>query len=212
MGSDTDSNDDIVIFGHWVPQSGKLDQLLAALKPTRHGDNSMLVSLAAVSRKYLFTDDESFTSQKAYDAYLSSESKTTLDQVCVNEDLLREPQREHRLIPSTGFAFRSTGLYSAPGIHVAMAKINYAPGTRSQGIEQWQKVAASVEEYEKEGTHTYWFLADPKDGNVLYSLERYQDEKYLWDVHVPSLAIQQNMKNQKYIRTGLLLRIFESVE
>lgn len=93
-----------------------------------------------------------------------------------------------------------------------MAKIQYAPGMRSQGIEQWQKVAASVEEKEKEGTYSYWFLTDPDDADVLYSLERYKDAAYLWDVHVPSEAIQQNIQRQKDIRTGLLLRVFASVE
>jgi quinol monooxygenase YgiN len=109
-----------------------------------------------------------------------------------------------------------------------MARIDYAPGTRSEGIEHWKHVATSVEAQEKKGTHTYWFLADPENDDVLYSLERYRDEKYLWDVHVvshlsarydyvlsithPSAAIQENMKNQKHIRTGLLLRLFESLE
>lgn len=93
-----------------------------------------------------------------------------------------------------------------------MAKIQYAAGTRSQGIEHWKHVAASVEKTEKEGTHTYWFLTEPENENVLYSLERYKDAAYLWDVHVPSDAIQQNIQKQKDIRTSLDLRVFASIE
>jgi quinol monooxygenase YgiN len=178
----------------------------------RRCDHCMLVSVSVNPREHPIANKKSFTSQETYDTYLSSEPKIALDQVCIDKKLLHEPSREQRLIPAAGFAFRSTGLFSAPGIHVAMGKIDYAPGTRCQGIAHWSKVAASVEEHEREGTHTYWFLTDTGNADVLYSLERYRDERYLWDIHVPSLAIQQNIKTQKHIRTGLLLRQFESVE
>lgn len=159
-----------------------------------------------------FSEFRSFRSREAYDAYLTSGPKTTLDETCAKKKLLRETQREQRLITVAGFPLRLTGPHSAPGIHAAMAKIQYAAGKRAEGIEHWKRVAASVEETEKDGTYSYWFLADPEDENVLYSLERYKDEAYLWDVHVPSKAIQENIANQKHIRTGLLLRGFESVE
>ena len=157
------------------------------------------------------SDHNSFTSQEAYDAYLNSAAKSTLDQVCAQQNLLQEPQREQRLIPAAGFPLRSPGLRLASGNHVALAKIDYVSGTRDEGIQHWSSVAAFVKESE-EGTHTYWFLADPEDEDVLYTLERYRDEKYLWDTHVPSSAIQENKNKQKDIRTGLLLRGFESVE
>ena len=154
----------------------------------------------------------SFKSREAYDGYSASSAKLTLDETCKKQNLLRSPHREQQLITAAGFPLRPTGPHSAPGIHAAVAKIDYAPGKRSEGIQHWKSVAASVEETEKEGTYTYWFLADPEDENVLYSLERYQDEAYLWDVHVPSRAIQENIANQKHIRMGLVLRGFDSVE
>lgn len=92
-----------------------------------------------------------------------------------------------------------------------VAKITYSPGTRAEGIKHWQNVATSVKETEEEGTHAYWFLADPEDEDILYSMELYKDKEYLWDVHVPSAAIQGNMKAQKDIRTGLELRAFKTV-
>ena len=92
-----------------------------------------------------------------------------------------------------------------------MAKITYAPGTREEGIEHWREVAASVEDQEKEGTRAYWFLSDTEDKNILYSLELYKDKEYLWDVHVPSKAIQDNMAKQKEIRKGLELKVFKTL-
>ncbi|KAF1844967.1 uncharacterized protein K460DRAFT_405246 [Cucurbitaria berberidis CBS 394.84] len=153
-----------------------------------------------------------FRSREAYDDYLGSTTKSTLDQICKTKDLLREPAREQHLNPVAGFPLRSTDPHSGSASHAALAKIEYASAMRSKGIEFWKHVAKEVEENEKEGTYTYWFLADPEDENTLYSLERYRDEGYLWDVHVPSRAIQDNIKNQKHIRTGLVLRGFESVE
>ena len=154
----------------------------------------------------------SFKSRKSYDEYLSGTARSQLDSLCAEHSLLREPQREQRLKTAAGFPLRSTKLHSGTNAHAVMAKIEYAPGTREEGVQHWQKVTASVEENEKDGTYTYWFLTDPENDQLLYSLERYRDEKYLWDVHVPSAAIQENIEKQKHIRTGLVLRVFESVE
>lgn len=138
--------------------------------------------------------------------------RRSFEKHCTDEELLIEPVRTQLLKSVAGFPYRGKHPYSVAGIHVAMAKITYVPGKRSKGIEHWTNVAASVNKSEKEGTYSYWFLADPDDENVLYSMERYKDESYLWDVHVPSAAIQDNIKNQKNIRSGLLLRGFESIE
>ncbi|CAO2648205.1 Nn.00g074720.m01.CDS01 [Neocucurbitaria sp. VM-36] len=211
----------LVIWGHWVPYAEKIDQLLDAFKPVlqyvkQNSDTTPCFYLLREKTKdggtAAVVTASCFKSRDAYDRYLASKARLTLDETCTKQNLLCEPQREQRLISAAGFPLRSTGPYSAVGIHAAMAKIQYAPGKRPEGIEHWKAVAASVAETEKEGTYTYWFLADPEDENVLYSLERYKDEAYLWDVHVPSKAIQENIANQKHIRTGLLLRGFESVE
>lgn len=154
----------------------------------------------------------SFNSKEAYDRYIISAARSSLDELCTKQNLLRVPQREQRLITAAGFPLRPTGHRIPLGNHVAMARINYAHGKRFEGIQHWKTVASSVEKTEQDGTYTYWFLADPEDENVLYSLERYKDEAYLWDVHVPSQAIQENIASQKHIRSGLLLRGFESVE
>ena len=154
----------------------------------------------------------SFSSTNTYETYLKSEARTGLENTCFRNELITQPVEIQHLQTVAGFPFRDPGPFSAAGIHVAIAKIEYAPGTRSSGIEHWKHVAQSVEETEREGTYTYWFLTDPTSEITLYSLERYRDESYLWDMHVPSKAIQENIKNQKSIRTGLVLRGFQSVE
>lgn len=154
----------------------------------------------------------SFNSRDCYQDYLKSSVKETLYELCGTGDIIRRAPIEQILSTAVGFPSRPESSSIGPGNHVAMAKIQYAPGTRSEGLKHWKNVVASVEADEKEGTYTYWFLTDPRDDDVLYSVERYRDESYLWDVHVPSEAIQKNIEKQKSIRTGLLLRGFESVE
>ncbi|KAF2821734.1 hypothetical protein CC86DRAFT_426156 [Ophiobolus disseminans] len=196
MGSIAHEDEQILVLEHWMPQPGKLEQ------ETKDGGNAAVVTASH------------FNSRKTYEKYLSSAIKSTINETCNEQNLIREPPRQQILKPVAGFPLRSNNDNAAldnMGGYVAMAKIDYVPGTRIEGIKHWRAVAASVEEHEKEGTHTYWFLADPEHEDVLYTLERYRDEKYLWDVHVPSDAIQENKEKQKDIRTGLLLRCFESV-
>ncbi|KAH7087225.1 hypothetical protein FB567DRAFT_62862 [Paraphoma chrysanthemicola] len=209
----------VVVFWHLAPRDGKMSELLDALNSVQRYVSEYRNTISCF---YLLREKKAhtasfilvfcFNSRQDYGTYVGSEAKARLDESCNTRDLLREPQREQHLEPVAGFSLRPNDPHPKIGIHVAMARIQYAPGTRIEGIEHWKHVAASVAKEEEEGTYTYWFLADPEDEDVLYSLERYKDEKYLWDVHVPSKAIQENMKNQKHIRTGLLLRDFESSE
>ncbi|KAH7077025.1 hypothetical protein BKA63DRAFT_552824 [Paraphoma chrysanthemicola] len=191
----------VVVFWHLAPRDGKMSEKYNILLLFTEGEEAShnLGNPGVLSRQ-------------EYSSYVGSEAKSKLDETCTTRNLLREPQREQHLEPVAGFALRPNDPHSKTGTHAAMARIQYAPGTRIEGIERWKNVAASVATEEEGGTYTYWFLADPEDDDVLYSLERYKDEKYLWDVHVPSKAIQENIKNQKHIRTGLLLRGFESGE
>ncbi|KAF2713318.1 hypothetical protein K504DRAFT_517307 [Pleomassaria siparia CBS 279.74] len=212
--------EDMTIFEHWFPSAGKTEKLLEAFKAVldyvvQNADNIpcfYLLKEKIEEGTGTIIVATRFATKTVHDDYLKSAARTSLQNLCRQDSLLRAPPLAQALRTAAGFSFRPPGPQSFPGIHAAMAKIQYAPGTRSHGIEHWKSVAASVDETEKEGTYTYWFLTDPEDEDVLFSLERYKSEEYLWNVHVPSAAIQDNIAKQKGIRIGLVLRGFESVE
>ena len=135
----------------------------------------------------------------------------TLAKACEQNSLLSTAQYDQVLESAAGFPFRDRRTANLSGLHTMMAKINYFPGTRTEGITHWDTVGKAVEVTEEEGTFCYWFLADKEDVNILWSLEMYKDEEYLWDVHVPSKAIQSNIATQKEIRSGLGMRVFETI-
>ena len=103
--------------------------------------------------------------------------------------------------PVLGFPFREDSVQEPFCI---LAEIEYHKGKRTEGIEHWKTVAASVEMNENQ-TYTYLFSEDMEDEQRLCSIERYSSQNYLKDVHIPSDAIQGNIARQKDLRSGLRL-------
>ena len=131
-----------------------------------------------------------------YKRYCDSPVMGNLRAFCQEMDLLQVPQRDHLVYPDSGFAHRKT-FCSDP--YVVSASILYKPGSRAAGLALWSNITASVEQAE-EHTYTYLFLADAEDENVVWSFERYENQKYLRDIHIASDAIQQNIEHQKDMR------------
>ena len=109
--------------------------------------------------------------------------------------------------PVLGYPFRKT---STQEPYSVIGEIKYHEGKRPVGIEAWRKVIDSVEVNE-EDTYTYLFSEDMDDEQTLCSFERYVSKSFLWDVHVPSNVIQQNIAKQKDIRTGLRLHLLRQL-
>lgn len=101
-----------------------------------------------------------------------------------------------------GFDFSRKEVAGVQDPFVAFAELDYKPDTVQQSIPYWKAVVETGRQDEP-GTVVYGILKDPKESNKLFALEVYESKEYLTNVHVPSKAIQESIKNTKHLREGL---------
>lgn len=94
--------------------------------------------------------------------------------------------------------------------HVIYAELNYVPGGVATSTPYWKAVVDTGREKEP-GTLAYGILKDPTKENKLATFEVYESPEYLKDVHVPSDAISESIKNTKHLRTGLKHNLLKKV-
>jgi quinol monooxygenase YgiN len=102
------------------------------------------------------------------------------------------------------FFFTRPELKNAKNPFIAVAEIEYKPGTIPEAIPYWKAVVEEGRNNEP-GTLMYGIAKDNDAGNenMLYALEGYESKDYLYDVHVKSSAIQESIKNTKHLRNNL---------
>lgn len=108
----------------------------------------------------------------------------------------------HQLEFIDGFEFSRVGVDATKDPHVLFADLSYQSGTVAQSLPYWKEVVETGRNDEP-GTLVYGVLKNPANQDKLYVLEAYESKQYLADVHVPSRAIQESVKNTKHLRTGL---------
>jgi quinol monooxygenase YgiN len=118
------------------------------------------------------------------------------------EKLFGDAPTIHQLEFIDGFDFSRDSVNQAPDPHVLFADLGYQSGTVPQSLPYWKEVVETGRNDEP-GTLMYGVLKDPASPDKLYVLEAYESAQYLADVHVPSKAIQDSVKNTKHLRTGL---------
>ena len=154
-----------------------------------------------------------YTDQAACDLYLNSQNvkdiKSWLETLPVfTED---DPPVIHELqYISSDFEFSRPGARTIADPHVIFAELHYIPGGVATSIPYWKAVVDTGRDKEP-GTLAYGILRDSSKEDKLASFEVYESPEYLKDVHVPSDAITQSIKNTKHLRTGLKHNILKKV-
>lgn len=86
--------------------------------------------------------------------------------------------------------------------HVLFAELDYTPGGVETATPYWRAVVHTGRDREV-GTLAYGVARSLQAEEKLATFEVYESEEYLRDVHVPSDAISESIKNTKHLRTGL---------
>ncbi|KAJ0353813.1 hypothetical protein KNSL1_001843 [Colletotrichum chrysophilum] len=114
------------------------------------------------------------------------------------------PSTHFLSLPSDDFLFSRAKVseHKEKDPWVIIAELGYHPGGSATSIPYWQGVVIEGRE-NKEGTLVYGLARDSEDREKLWTVEVYESEAYLKDVHVKSTAIAESIKNTKHLRTGL---------
>lgn len=104
--------------------------------------------------------------------------------------------------PSDSFHFSRPAIADQKDPWIIVAELNYHPGGAATSIPYWQAVVDEGREKE-DGTLVYGILKDNANAERLWTMEAYESEAYLKDVHVKSDAIAESIKNTKHLRTGV---------
>jgi quinol monooxygenase YgiN len=116
-----------------------------------------------------------------------------------NPTLLKGGPVVHNLRPAAAFTRPTISEHTNP--YIVFATLSYKPGTRDTGLEGFARVCKATEA--ESGTLSYNILADNEDAEKIRTIEAYESESYLWDLHAKSEAVQGNAAATKDLRTNL---------
>lgn len=116
------------------------------------------------------------------------------------ESLLEEPPKVHKLKSIHRMSRPAANTAQDP--YIVFGRVGYKPGLRAQGLPYWKPVFETTRDKEEDGAFVYAITTKEDEADTIYSVEMYKSKDYLWDVHVKSDAVQENMKT-KDIRCSL---------
>ena len=96
-------------------------------------------------------------------------------------------------VSETSSSFVRPEISQASDPFICHASIVYKPGKRDEALEGWQTVTSETQQNESE-TLGYTIMKDQQNENVIQSFEVYSSQQYFKEVHVPSKAVQENVK------------------
>src|ERR1700710_800252 len=123
-------------------------------------------------------------------------------QFMTSEPVLAGAPVVHMLEYIDGFEFSRSDINKTSNPYVVYGQIIYKPDTLAESLPYWKQVVQSSKEQEPK-TLVYGIAKDPKDPNSLFSVEAYENEAALKEVHVKSKAIDDSIKNTKHLRESL---------
>ena len=91
------------------------------------------------------------------------------------------------------YAFTKPTVGSLKDPYISFARIEYQPGKRQDALPFWKKVFD--ETMDESGTFVFGLAVDEeKDHDVLYTLQTYESENYLREVHLKQNKAVQGSK------------------
>ncbi|CRK29812.1 hypothetical protein BN1723_014525 [Verticillium longisporum] len=138
----------------------------------------------------------------AFDHHMSLPSVNAM-RAWMSENVGPKPPMMHILTyPSDSFQFSRQQVNKHTDPWIIIAELNYIVGGVGMSLPYWQAVVDQGRE-EEVGTLVYGILKDEDTVERLFTMEAYESEAYLNDVHVKSDAIAASIKNTKHLRTGI---------
>lgn len=102
-----------------------------------------------------------------------------------------------------GFRFNRSEVTEKTDPHIVFAELDYLSGAVETATPYWKEVVDTGRDDET-GTLAYGVLKDLfKTEDKLFTFEIYESVEYLKEAHIPSAAVQNNIKNTGSLRTGL---------
>ncbi|KAL1611823.1 hypothetical protein SLS60_000043 [Paraconiothyrium brasiliense] len=162
---------------------------------------SISASRKASKGNVLFVIEE-YTSQSAFDAHMAAEPvKDMVSWLTANQKQLDGEATV--TMSETYCSFTRPEITKAADPWICYASIEYKQGKRAEALEPWKHVTSETEKNEAE-TLSYSILKDTGHPEKIKTVEVYKSQEYFKEVHVPSKAVQENVRDYgNEIRIGL---------
>jgi quinol monooxygenase YgiN len=108
----------------------------------------------------------------------------------------------HMLEYVDGLEFSRPEVNTTSDPYVIVGQLVYKPDSSTKSLPYWEAVVKTSKANEPK-TLVYGIAKDPKDPNNLFTIEAYENEAALKDIHVKSKAIEESIKNTKDLRESL---------
>ncbi|OCK75613.1 hypothetical protein K432DRAFT_308112 [Lepidopterella palustris CBS 459.81] len=100
------------------------------------------------------------------------------------------------------FSFSRPEILKASDPYIVVASLDYEEGTRAKAFDGWKRIVSESQKNEP-GTLGYTILKDKDHENTIWTVEVYETEKYLRDVHAKSTVVTDDKTKYSDIKTNL---------
>lgn len=136
---------------------------------------------------------EEYASQAALDAHMAAEPVVEMIKWMQGGDILAGPAEFSILSYLDGTVFTKPEITTLEDPFISFAKIVYSPSQRAQAIPYWKNTFAETQA--ESGTYLYGLVVDKEEEDVLYTIQTYESEAYLRNVHLKeNKAVGESLK------------------
>ena len=168
------------------------------------GHRGVCCSLCNTFQAYQSLTIDRYADKKALDSHMEIPPvKEVIAYMSSNPVFQGSGPKIHQLSWLEGMDFTKPEVSQQKDLYVVFADIELIAGKRDDTLRYWQGNLDSSSE--ESGCFVYGFAQDSEKPDHLFSLEAYESESYLWDVHFKAAAVQETIQKTKDLRKNLTL-------
>jgi quinol monooxygenase YgiN len=145
-----------------------------------------------------------YASKSALDEHMATEPvKQMISYMSSNPTALKSGPTIRQLAWSNDMHFTKPESAQQNDPLIVFAHLEFHAGKRGESFKNWQGNIKSSQD--ERGTFVYGIMEQDEAENDLFTLEVYESEDYLTNVHIPSTAVQETIKHTGAMRKNLTL-------
>ena len=151
----------------------------------------------------LVTDRDRYADKKTLDDHMASPPVQDMIKFMTSNPIVEGVPKIRNLSWIDDMVFTKPEVRQQKDPFIVFAELEFDAGARDGTLKYWNNNLKSSKE--ERGCFIYGFLKDPEQPDHMYTLEVYESEDFLMNVHIPSSAVKETIEKTKDLRKNLVL-------
>ncbi|KAK3711556.1 hypothetical protein LTR37_009547 [Vermiconidia calcicola] len=146
---------------------------------------------------------EAYADQAILDAHMAAPLVKDLVEYMTTQAPLEAAPTIRTLSWIDGMTFTKPEANEQNDRHIVFTSIEFIPGERDEALKYWKVIVDSSKD--ESGTFSCGLLTEEGKSDSLFSLEVYESERFLQDVHASAAAVQEMNAKTRHLRKEMKL-------